>query len=58
VNLFPPGDGFADVVLGLTVVRVAETLVHDSILKIDQLRFGEKVLLLGGREERDEALGA
>ena len=58
MNLFPPGDGFANVVLGLTVVRVAKTFVHDSILKIDQLGFGEKVLLLGGREERDETLGA
>jgi hypothetical protein len=57
MDFLPPGYRLADIVLGLAVVRVAKTFIDDSILQIDQLRFAEKVLLLGGREERDEALG-
>ena len=31
--------------------------IRDAILEINQFRFGEKVLLLGGGEEGDEAFG-
>ena len=48
----------ADVVLGLSVARIAKARVHDSVLKVDQGVPWAMVLLLGVLQQRDEPLGS
>lgn len=57
-SLVLPGNGFADVVLGGSIVVVPKPFVHDLVLQFDQRGLAEEILFLRRLEKRHESFGA